>query len=160
MDVMVVLISNTIKMRETLSAARNKAFLSIIILLYLVVFLNLVHAKTSDHGLLVMEIHQPGFKPMEEFSVECFYYDNTNNTRKDDPWIVIVPNNAVLEVKLAENDRDLYEITNPPIRERINHPGPVKTWYVQPFDEGTTRLILVYYINGKSYTKPSDYINI
>ena len=114
MDVMIVLIGDAIKMRDIVRAARNKALLLIIILLYTSIFSNLVYAKTNDNGLLLMEIHRPGFTPMEQFSVECFYYDNTNNNRTDDPWIVIVPNNAILEVKLAENDRDLYKISHPP----------------------------------------------
>jgi hypothetical protein len=156
---MVLIVANRLRVGEAISADKAKASLLIAILISIFILSNPISAKADGAGLLVMETSRPGFYPLEEITVKCFYFDNLNNYRRDDPWKVSVPTGPHLEVRLKVDDRDL-DLIESPQRIKIIHPGPVITWHIKPYREGKYKLVLDYFINGKPYSKPSEYIRI
>jgi hypothetical protein len=163
---MVLKVANGLRVREAKSTDKAKASLLIAILISIFVLSNPISAKADGSGLLVMETFRRGISPLEDITVKCFYFDNLNNARRDDPWNVKVPIGKRLGVRLMI-EREYLE--NLKIKGTSNiiqiiNPGPITTWTITPYQKGKYQFILEYFIGDTQGTKrhimPSGYIRI
>jgi hypothetical protein len=138
---------------------RAKLYVHLIMLICIFFGINPILADASGNGLLVMQVIKPDLKPMETFTVECFYYDNLNNNRTDASFTSTpVPKDKRISLEFkSDSNFNIIPLT----RVNVNGIGSVRKWDITPRREGNYILVLYYSVKGDGiYQLPSKFISV
>jgi hypothetical protein len=155
-----LIISKIKDIKKAGKEANLRFIFHIVILLSIYVSLYPTSAQLFGNGILLMEINKLDLpsRPMEQFSVECFYYDKPNNNRSGDlVSFTPVPKNAKIHVELKADTNFLIE---PSRAVPIDDIGSVEKWDVTPRKRGDFYLVLYYTIGRETYKLASKMIKI